>query len=415
MRPIGWRNAAAAGLLAVACASPTPTPSPAVSSSPTATGGGQASALPTAVTPSAASPSPSPSPGVMVVVAPVSVAANTQATVRLIDITGRVVASTQFTPRPAPQFSNCGDLLQPAVRVVAGAVYFADSAGAVHRMTADGSITTVATFALSNSQQYLSYAVSPDGSQLIAIVLSTPPLLNPPPQVPGEIFVAGGHWTLDLEHANAGGASVLALHRDLGTGFPTPTVITGWDSRGPTATLNTQLCTQAPLPSYVYTGTQLIHLGLDGTHLDTIGGPSCMPLDELIDGTVMCGQPGYTTGPYSFSVRRTDGSAIWNGQSGGEATLSPKLSPDGNAVAWGAVYARGSAQPASLPGQDPLSVALLGWVGTGRVLIAQQDGQLGLSPAVAPLAFHGLGQSVPGQALGTLTITPYLAGTIGIA
>jgi len=79
------------------------------------------------------------------------------------------------------------------------------------------------------------------------------------------------------------------------------------------------------------------------------------------------------------------------------------------------VYRKGSSQAASLPGQNPLSVALLGWAGSGAVVIARADGQLGLASVTAPLVFNDLGLTVNGQSIGYLPFTPYLAGTIGFA
>ena len=374
--------------------------------------GGQANAPRPSASPTAASPSPTPIPtDLLVVVSPKSVTAPVEMTLTMIDIGGHAIATTDFAPPPAPRFSNCGDVLQPAVRVAAGAAFFADKTGVVRRLDPDGKISEVATFHLANSQQYLSYAVSPDGTQLIGIIVTTPPLINPTPPIPADIFVAGGRWTLDLQVARAGGATTVALHRDLGTSFPKPTIITGWDDRGPTATLNSVICTQAALPSLQYTGSQLIHLALDGAHRDVIGGAGCVPLD----GTVLCGQANYLNGPYALTVRRSNGSILWSRQTTGVAILGPKLAPDGNSVAWGAVYRKGSSQAASLPGQNPLSVALLGWAGSGAVVIARADGQLGLASVTAPLVFNDLGLTVNGQSIGYLPFTPYLAGTIGFA
>src|SRR5690348_15737760 len=156
-------------------------------------------------------------------------------TVRLVDQKGRVTAAAQFTPPPLPTLSNCADLLQPPVRVANGAVFYADSAGVVRRLAADGTVSDVTTFKLTSKQQALSFAVSPDGNQLIAIVLSTPPLHVPPPQSLSDPLFAPGTWSIDLETATAGGAATVVLHKDLGSAFPRPTVITGWDAFGPTA------------------------------------------------------------------------------------------------------------------------------------------------------------------------------------
>jgi hypothetical protein len=203
-----------------------------------------------------------------------------KATVQIVDANGRVYGHASFAPPPAPEIGNVEPLLQSPVRTAAGAVFYADSTGTVHKLKPDGSTSVVATFPLTNGQQELSYAVSPDGAHLIAIVLSTPPLHNPPPQSLGDpVFQEGGHWTLKLETADSGGTTTTTLDRDLGAAYPAPTEIVGWDAKGPLATLHTALGTQqAPLSAHFF-GDQLIHIAADGTHLDPLGGPACTVAD----------------------------------------------------------------------------------------------------------------------------------------
>jgi outer membrane protein assembly factor BamB len=322
--------------------------------------------------------------------------------IRLLDASGHVVASTRFAPPAQPTLSNCADLLQPPVRIAGGAVYFADSNGLVQKLTRDGSVSQVATFKLTSKQQLVSYAVKPDGTQLIAIVISTPPLHVPPPQTIGDPVFGPGTWTLDLETATPGGSTTAVLHKDLGTAFPSPTVITGWDVSGPTATVSSAICTQAALPSWSYTGT-LIHLAMDGTHLDRIGGSDCQAWDELTNGTVLCG----TTDMRSFSVRRTDGTVIWSSSASGFSNA--RLAPDGNAVASadGAVYFRDNRPPAAFPASNGV---VLGWIDPGSLVLMRQDGSIGLAKASDPPAFSALGLTLTGPCL---TCVPYGAAVTG--
>lgn len=331
-------------------------------------------------------------------------------TVRLVDANGRVRASTQFAPPPLPAISNCADVVQLPVRVADGAVYFADSSGLVRRFSVDGAITNVATFKLTSKQQALSFAVSPDGKQLIAIVLSTPPLHNPPPQTLGDPLFGPGTWSLDLETAMAGGTTTLALHRDLGTSVPSPTVITGWDEFGPTATLNSWICTQSGLPSYRYTGT-LVHLALDGTHLDQIGGADCHAWDELLDGTVLCGGVDWL----SFSVRQKNGDVLWSRSD--IAGDDVKMAPDGNGVASaGAVYLRNSSHVASFGRQTAPEppFQILGWADSGHVVTIANDGRLGLADAaIDPLTAVDLGLTLNTYCELCIPYRVSLIGTIG--
>ena len=335
-------------------------------------------------------------------------------TVQIVDMRGKVVAHASITPQSTPYIPGCGSVVQPAVRVAAGAAFYADATGAVRRLDPNGKITQVATFKLSSPQQFLSFAVSPDGNQLLATIFSTPALLNPVPEAPTDPYVPGGHWTLDLESANAGGSTTLALHDDLGTKDPSPgpTEITGWDDLGPTATLNTTLCIQQPPPSLEYTGTALIHLGADGTHLDRIGGSSCIPMDELRDGTVLCG----SVGDRSFTVRRQNGDLLW-GRQPGCCIYEPKVAPGGASVVAGdpgaVVYLRDSSNLAIPAAPSPVSA--LGWAGPQLLVVVRQNGDLGLAPATNPQSFKDLGLVAPNLCLSCVPVSIFLAGTIGIA
>lgn len=350
--------------------------------------------------PAAASPK---SPPRVVIV---SLEAADTMSVRLVDLKGVVAAVAQFAPPQQPTLSNCADLLQPPVRIAGGSVYYADSAGVIRRMAPDGSVSQIATFALANKQQMLSFAVSPDETRLIGIVISTPPLHNPPPQTLGDPIFAAGTWTLDLETAQSGGSTTRVLHKDLGSSFPMPTVITGWDAAGPTATLSSQICSQAALPSNWYNGT-LVHLGLDGSHLDRIGGSDCNAYDELVDGTVLCGGKDFQ----AFSVRRSNGTVLWTGTA--SAPYNLRLSPDGNGVSEGdgEVYLRNSSHAASFARTTPFQGLVLGWA-DAQTVVVEQSGHLGLATAADPLVFRDLGLTLAAQCLECLPYGVMLIGTV---
>ncbi|MFI5282595.1 MAG: hypothetical protein ACHQ0J_05635 [Candidatus Dormibacterales bacterium] len=301
----------------------------------------------------------------------------TPTSLEIVDSTGHVHAQTTFQPPPAPMIGNAAALLQSPVRTAAGAAYFADNTGQIRRLTPDGTVSMVAKFPLTNSQQELSYAVSPDGAHLMAIVLSTPPLHVPPPQtIQDPLFVDGGHWSLSLETADAGGATSTTLQKDLGTAYPKPTEIVGWDSKGPLATLNTGLGAQAqPLSAHFFGsdlgGAALIHLAADGTHLDRIGGSDCLAVDEIADGTVVCG----TLANPAFSVRDASGNVLWQASQPTQYGASgPWLSPDGNAIAvQGFVLTRtGAASASRLSGSADL--VALGWLNAAIVVMATLSG-----------------------------------------
>lgn len=315
------------------------------------------------------------------------------ATVKIVDATGHVYAEDTFNPSPPPVIGNAVPLLQSPVRTGGGAVFYADASGVVHRLKPDGSKSVAATFPLTSKQQELSYAVSPDGVHLIAIVLSTPPLHNPPPQQLGDpIYQAGGHWSLTVETADTGGTTTTTLQRDLGANFPSPTQIVGWDRNGPLATLNTAIGAQQALPSGHLFGSPLIHLAADGTHLDTVGGQGCFAVDELADGTVICDQDWS-----NFSVRNASGTALW------QAALPSDnyyyglwLSPDASAVAVQNLILTSSsvASSARQAGTGQPQKVALGWLDANTVVEADyQTSALSLYQARGLIKIRDLGVS----------------------
>ena len=122
------------------------------------------------------------------------------ATVKIVDARGGVHASASFVPPPAPLIGPAAALLQSPVRTAGGAVFYADNTGVIHKLLPDGSTSVVATFPLTSPQQELTYAVSPDGAHLMAIVLTLPPVHNPPPRSLGDpLYQEGAQWSLKVE------------------------------------------------------------------------------------------------------------------------------------------------------------------------------------------------------------------------
>ena len=252
----------------------------------------------------------------------------------------------------------------------------------------------VATFPLTSAQQILAYAVSPDGKHPIATILSTPPLHDPPPRSLGDpLFQEGGHWTLKLETADAGGSNTTTLQRDLGTTSPQPTEIVGWDDYGPLATLSTGIAAQqAPLSTHLF-GAPLIHLAADGTHLDALGGSDCAPIDALRDGTVAC-SVSYGQG---FTVRSSTGATLWQASipSDNFYYYGLWLSPDSNAIAiQNLVVTRTSvASAARQAGSVQSPMTALGSFDANTVVEAAPSGQLSLYNAQSLVKIRDLGVS----------------------
>lgn len=127
-------------------------------------------------------------------------------TIAIANSQGYAVARASFSPRSVPQQFDAATVMQPEAYVAAGAVYYADGSGVVRRLDPTGKVASVATFPLMSPEQELSFAVSPDGSQLMAARLNFPRLVGTPPPTPT------GGWSLDIMKAAAGGTTTQVQH-----------------------------------------------------------------------------------------------------------------------------------------------------------------------------------------------------------
>jgi hypothetical protein len=234
-------------------------------------------------------------------------------TVVLAGLDGNAKAKTTFTPMPMP-FVGCGvaPVLPASAVVVAAKVYFADGNGVVRSLSPSGQVTQVATFALTSSQQMLSFAIRPDGTHLLATVFTIPPRSAfGDCHNPGAPMVAGSEFGLDVFSARAGGASQLLYHETM---VPTATsqvpdvmAFTGWGNLGPFGTYPTGWGTEGGVIER-YHGTPVRIDANTGKVLGQIADPkSCAVSDIVPSGDFVCTQ----LGGGDVSVRRPDGSEIW--------------------------------------------------------------------------------------------------------
>jgi hypothetical protein len=257
--------------------SPTPSSSPIPSSSPTQT---------PAATPSAL---PAPPPTLYAVLeAPAQYAQNT--TVAIAGLDGYARAKTHFTPRSIPYLADVVAVLAPEAHVAAGVVYFVDGRGVVRTLAPSGVVRQVAVFPITQAQQEISFAVSPDGKQLMAAILTFPAVGK---LVPGTGWYAPvGPWTLVVERADAGGATVV-LHRWQAASGLTNIVMAGWDAQGPVAVVGSSPVTQNPLfDGQIFYGGNFTNLdmstGLPGPRLGVCQDTDAGPWWVGVDGTTVC-------------------------------------------------------------------------------------------------------------------------------
>lgn len=263
----------------------------------------------------------------------------THDTVAIANAKGYAVARSSFTPRSIPPQFDAATVMQPEAYIAAGAVYYADGSGTVRRLDPTGKVAMVATFPLTSAEQELSFAVSPDGSQLMAARLTFPRLVgNTPPPTPT------GNWILDIMRAPTGGVTATVQHLQAGSdsypgspgGFTTIFVV-GWDSKGPIGLIGANVGTQqGSFHGQRFFGGRLAYVGLDGRPGAAIGGSDCAPFAPPTAAEVICATNSGSE--VTASVRGLDGRARWKGAfplprsacaiGGGFA-----LSPDGSQLA----------------------------------------------------------------------------------
>jgi hypothetical protein len=348
-------------------------------------GGVRTSPSPTASVSATASPSPS---RVLFAVletrragAQESEYAGSHDTIAIAGMDGFAVARATFAPRHIPAIPMAGPVLYPEAYPAAGGVYFIDGAGVVRRLEPSGSTRKVTSFPLTSPQQGVSFAVSPDGKQLIAAVLTYPTVAPAPSttagQASGPPFITSGSWMLDLEVAADGGAAAVVKHWQSGandypgsgTGFRNLAIV-GWDATGPIGMIDGYNGAQQTLyEGQRWAGGHVIRLGLDGTLGATPLSADCTPVALGDGGRIVCLLPGAGAHTGMLQVAGPDGLVLWTAiqptqnnqtnQYGGFA-----LSPDGTRVAMDGVLVPQHAVDLRLPD----SFMTRGWLNSDTLI-----------------------------------------------
>lgn len=231
-------------------------------------------------------------------------------TVAIAGLDGYAKAKTGFTPLPRPYVGCAGAVLPSSAYVVAGKVYFADGTGAVRSLAPGGLPVQVTSFPLTSSQQMLSFAVSPDGSQLLGTIFTLPPKASSgaDPCTSGAPPFGPEHFTLDVYAAQAGATSHLLYHQDLGPFGNVQQVLSliGWDAVGPLGTYPSGWATQGGGPVH-YWGEPVRLDPATGKVLRPVSDQSCPVWDLAQTGDYVC-----VDGNGRIYVRRSDGSEIWH-------------------------------------------------------------------------------------------------------
>ena len=305
------------------CSAPSSHTAAAASSPPSATASASPSAFATS-SPSPSSPaSPSPTSSPAVVPSPTLLFAALEAkgtanplgwnTVAIAGLDGYARAKATFTPMPLPWVGCAGPVLPQPAQVAAGRVYFADGTGVIRSLAPGGLPTEVTRLPMTSSQQMLSFAVSLDGTRLLATIFTIPPKpTGSDPCVNGGPMFGPGAFTLDVYAAQSGGAAGLLYHQDLPATStqPIPNVMAfiGWDRFGPEGTYPTAWATQGGGPHH-YNGLPVRIDASTGKVTGPVSDPNvCSTEDIAWTGDYLCAVDGTT----ELSVRKPDGGELWH-------------------------------------------------------------------------------------------------------
>jgi hypothetical protein len=286
---------------------------------------GSAPAAQSSPTPSAAT-TPSPTQPLFAIVELASPSSQ-PSTVAIVGLDGVARATATFQPRVGPAVPDAYIPLQDVAQVVGTGVYYIDGAGTVRVLRVGSQPQVVARFPIQASQEDVWFAVSPDGSRVIAGILTLPAL---GPNVPGTGWpTLVGPWKFDLETAANGGSPQTLVHFETPyePGDPNhglaPTFPVGWTSAGPIAMLPTNVSSQN-----AWFGGPLYVLDAAGSKIQQIGGADCSGASITTAGLIPC----MISSSNNVTVRSATGSVIWATRVDNFSALSLHISPDGQGI-----------------------------------------------------------------------------------
>jgi hypothetical protein len=319
--------------------------------------------------------------------------------VAIVHINGTAKAKAHFDARSLPKIGNALPLPQPEARVAGGKVFFSDPSGMIRALAVDGTVTDVTSFPVTSSQQELSFAVSPDASQLLGEIFSFPPVHVPPPQNAIDPPFGPGDFTLQLWSARQGQAPASLMKRNWpqSSGPPRDALeLVGWSSEGPLATIDTPIGTQQGSLGRQMFG-HVAELDTAGRPGPPLGGYNCDAWSSLADETVLCDDDGQLR---NFSVRSRDGTIRFKFSATGEDQyLDLSLAPDAAHVAYFVNGGRAAVvDKAGKVVQLPAGFRPSGWLNPTTVIGVMQspegEGDMALAHVDKParlddLGFHG--------------------------
>ncbi len=274
--------------------------------------GGPAS--PTAVTRTATPlPTPTPAPphplefAVLLSGASNGGAAPADDVLSILDPTGGRHGVINFAAPLAPDVGNAVAVMQLPAVAADGAAYYADRMGGFWRLAPDSATSPqrvpdwfVQLQGTASAQQELSFVVSPDGSQMEALVLT---FAQPQTGCPGPCGLRSNQVQAKYWQELPGNSNTFQA---------TPFTFSGnhelrlfaWDAAGPVELTDAAVGTQDGVPGY-NSGPfgHAVQLASDFTPGTSLGPAACQAADvPLSDGTVVCAPPYPSSGTGSYRV-----------------------------------------------------------------------------------------------------------------
>jgi hypothetical protein len=313
-------------------------------------------------------------------------------TVVIVGLDGYAKAKATFQPRVGPVIADAYTPLQGVAHVVGSSVYYIDGAGTVRVLRVGSQPQVVARFPLQPAQEDVWFAVSPDGSRVLAGILTFPAL---GPLVPGTNWhTPVGPSKFDLETAPAGGQTKTLVHLEVpqGGNVPTPTFPVGWTVAGPVAMVPAYVTSQDAWP-----GGPLYQIDDAGKKTTQLGGSDCNSASITSKGFIPCqiGTSGVVT------VRDAAGKVVWLTHIDGFSAWSLNVSADGQAILNDSQVETHATGIVPMPS----GFRVQGWLDTNTVVgrVQQQNGDEGDLLWISlgdPRTVHDLG--FKGDFVGTL-------------
>jgi len=248
-------------------------------------------------------------------------------TVGIVGLDGYAKAKATFQPRVGPVVPDAYTPLQGVAQVVGTGVYYIDGAGTVRVLRVGSQPQVVARFPLQPAQEDVWFAVSPDGSRVVAGILTLPAL---GPNVPGTGWpTLVGPWKFDLEMAVAGGQTTTLVHSesayepdDQNHGWK-PMFPIGWTLSGPVVMEPAGVTSQN-----AWWGGALYVIDDTGKKIKQLGGNDCNSASIAAAGLIPCSVGTSNT----VTVRDFGGAVVWATDVSGSTAWDVHVSPDAQAI-----------------------------------------------------------------------------------